>query len=155
MSKKNDKKILVLIDIDGVVNPGFKLNKDLIYINFDINKVGITKDVVEFLKYLAKDERLLVCWSSRWEHYSNKINRKLNIRDFPYLQFTNKDNKQEDYNILLSKEKNSKEYKHIVIIDEDFENVHNLPNVTSFAPVKQNGLTKKDIKEIVYFLKEL
>lgn len=92
-NKEDNRKILVLLDIDGVVNPGFKLNKDLIYVNFDIVKVGITQDVVEFLKYLEKDERLFVCWSSRWEQYSNNINKKLNIRDFPYLQFTNKDNK--------------------------------------------------------------
>lgn len=154
MNKKDNRKILVLIDIDGVVNPGFKLNKDLIYVNFDINKVGITQDVAEFLKYLASDERLLVCWSSRWEQYSNKINKKLNLRDFPYLQFTNKNDKQKDYDILLSKE-SSEDYKHIIIIDEDFKNIHNLPNVTSFAPEKQNGLTKKDIQEIVYFLNEL
>lgn len=56
--------------------------------------------------------------------------------------------------MLLSK-KNSEDYKHIVIIDEDFENIHNLPSVTSFAPKKQNGLIKKDIKEIVYFINEL
>ena len=154
MNKQDGKKILVLLDIDGVINPGFKLNKKLTYINFDIAKVGITQDVVEFLKYLEKDERLLVCWSSRWEHYSNNINRKLGIRDFPFLQFTNKDNKQEDYDMLLS-EKNCSKYKHIVIIDEDFENVYHLLNVTSFAPVKQNGLTQKDIQEIVYFLNEL
>ena len=79
-----DKKFIILLDIDGVLNFLGKTDDE----NFTVIKNDvwatwtIRNEVLDWLKNLSKNEMVEIIWLSTWQHDGNIINDALQIEHF-------------------------------------------------------------------------
>lgn len=73
----------ILLDIDGVLNTGFLLEKETQIIDFDWGKWRVPTDLLDMLK--NEQENLDFIWCSTWLDMSNAINKYLGIETFEYI----------------------------------------------------------------------
>lgn len=79
-----DKKFIVLLDIDGVLNFLGKTDDDhFTVIKNDVWATWTIRDeVLDWLKNLSKNELVEVLWLSTWQNDGNVINDALQINQF-------------------------------------------------------------------------
>ena len=79
-----DKKFIILLDIDGVLNfLGKTDDENFTVIKNDVWATWTIKDeVLNWLKNLSKNELVEIFWLSTWQHDGNIINDALQIEHF-------------------------------------------------------------------------
>ena len=79
-----DKKFIILLDIDGVLNfLGKTDDEHFTVIKNDVWATWTIRDeVLDWLKNLSKNELVEIVWLSTWQHDGNVINDTLQIEHF-------------------------------------------------------------------------
>ena len=82
---RKKKKVHILLDIDGVLNPNHEPYGDYEVITHPWGKWTVRTNVLKWLEKLSKMEYVQVHWISTWEDESNTINTYQKIKDFDYF----------------------------------------------------------------------
>lgn len=149
---------VILLDIDGVIAPLGRIEKDD-YSIIDLDgwsTIAVPNENLIFIKDLKK--LIEIIWSSSWEKTSNKICEKANLENFNYLKFPNT---QQDYwNKLpvIIEFINNNVSKEILLLDDEIDSYsYNLINqyenvsIINIEPIQ--GLTEANKKKVFEWIK--
>lgn len=145
-----DKKFIILLDIDGVLNFLGKTDDE----NFTVIKNDvwatwtIKNEVLDWLKNLSKNELVEIIWLSTWQHDGNVINDTLQIEHFlvtddiiPSKKVSCKEIKLDQ---ILQLKQQCPAYK-IIAIDDELE--YSLADL-HIQPDSGKGLTVEEMNAI-------
>lgn len=156
---------LVILDIDGVLNPYYITNN---------NRLGYKETILEhnYLVYLNKElqnpylkrisELSTIVWGSAWEELSNLLSPELEIDQLEWIPISRTDVGLGTWKIKSIKkwlDNNEQKFDKIVWLDDELEQdafdwAEESGNMLCIAPNKERGLIRKDYEEIIDFLSD-
>lgn len=156
---------LVILDIDGVLNPYYITNN---------NRLGYEETILEhnYLVYLNKElqnpylkkisELSTIVWGSAWEKLSNLLSPELEIDQLEWIPISRTDVGLGTWKIKSIQkwlDNNEKKFDKIVWLDDELEQdafdwAEESGNMLCIAPDKEKGLVREDYEEIIDFLSD-
>lgn len=159
--KKNN---LVILDIDGVLNPYYASNGN----PQEFSEIILEDNIQVFLNlnmqrpYWEKISELsTIVWGSAWEGMSNHLSSVLGFDELEWIPISRTDVGLGTWKIRsIQKWLNNNELKKfdkIVWLDDEleqdaFDYADSLENMLCIAPDRELGLTEKDYEQIIEFL---
>lgn len=147
------KKHLILLDVDGVINPFGRVDEEFIQVDLDWETLTIPKRIISYIETALKSSTII--WSTSWVNLSLKISEELNLNINEYLSFPSisNDNWFKESTIINFIKKHK--WDKILIIDDEIPNdsiVNKFKNVTILKTNPIKGLTENDFNKIKKWL---